>query len=255
MAGPSPTVCYVSMIIKGDVPWRDARVRQAMNYAADKESIVKYVLEGHGKVVPTVVSAYSYGYNPNIKPFPHDPARAKKLLAEAGYPNGFTVDMDVPMGRYVKGREAAEALAGQIKKVGVTVNVKPVEWGHWVNHLKSRWEPHVKPFWSWACRSDSLLHSEGQFQGHVHGRATWTGFRDKEVDKLIDSARAETDDEKRLKKYRNVPLCQPRHLREGPLDLHVPAVPDPREEQARQLEDAVHARHLALRPELEEVGR
>ncbi|MFC1492185.1 ABC transporter substrate-binding protein [Nitrospinota bacterium] len=204
LAGPGVRTCYINMVIKPGAPWADVRVRRALNYAVDKDTIIKYILQGHARKIAINVGPTSYGFNPDLKPYPYDPALAKKLLAEAGYPNGFSLDMDIPLGRYLMGKQAAEAVAGQWAKVGVKVNVRAVEWGVWVKHLKARWLPRSKPFLSWACRSDTHLHSSGMHAGHIYGKSTWGGFRDKEVDRLLDDARAEPDPAKRLKKYHYV---------------------------------------------------
>ena len=69
-------------------PFNDLRVRQAMNYAINKEAIIKAVLRGHGKPADSPLAPRVWGYTP-VKTYPYDPAKAKALLAEAGYPNGF----------------------------------------------------------------------------------------------------------------------------------------------------------------------
>ena len=73
-------------------PFNDVRVRQAMNYAINKEAIIKAVLRGHGKLADSPLAPQVWGYSP-VKSYPYDPAKAKALLAEAGYPNGFKVTL------------------------------------------------------------------------------------------------------------------------------------------------------------------
>ncbi|MFC1491978.1 ABC transporter substrate-binding protein, partial [Nitrospinota bacterium] len=204
ISGRSARTCYIIMPIKKGNPWYDVRVRKALNYAVDKKSIIKNILQGHGKIVATNVGPTSFGHNPNLKPFTYDPAKAKKLLAEAGYAKGFSVDMYVPLGRYLMGKQAAEALAGQFAKVGLTVRVGTPEWGKLVKIMRPRWEPHSKPFWWYSCRMDSNLHAEGMFAGTIHSRSTWGGFKDKGIDKLTTDARSDLDDVKRLKKYQEI---------------------------------------------------
>src|SRR5262249_6660608 len=77
-------------------PLDDKRVRQALNYAVNKEAIVKDVLKGTGVVSRGPVLPGTWGADPNLPPYPYDPARARKLLAEAGYPNGFATTLWVP---------------------------------------------------------------------------------------------------------------------------------------------------------------
>jgi glutathione transport system substrate-binding protein len=101
-------------------PFSDVRVRQAMNYAINKEAIIKAVLRGHGKPADSPLAPQVWGYTP-VKSYPYDPAKAKALLAEAGYPNGFkallrgTVQTDA--------KEVMVAIQGQLKQVGVDVEI------------------------------------------------------------------------------------------------------------------------------------
>src|SRR5262249_2483718 len=73
----------------GPNPFTDKRVRQAASYAVDKEAIAKNLLGGYSQVVGTNISPLMFGYDANVKPYPYDPAKAKELLAAAGYANGF----------------------------------------------------------------------------------------------------------------------------------------------------------------------
>ncbi|MFN8534126.1 MAG: ABC transporter substrate-binding protein [Dehalococcoidia bacterium] len=76
-------------------PTQNKLVRQALNYAINKEQIAKDIYKGLTVATGQVVQTDTFGYNPKIKPYPYDPAKAKQLLAQAGYPNGFRLKMDV----------------------------------------------------------------------------------------------------------------------------------------------------------------
>jgi peptide/nickel transport system substrate-binding protein len=204
IAEPSSRTCYIYPIIKPGTPWEKLKVRQALNYAIDKEALVKTVLTGYGRIIPTNVGPDSYGFNPALKPYPYDPAKAKKLLAEAGYPNGISSELLTPLGRYLKGKEVSEALVSMLAKVGIKLKLTVAEYGVVVTKMRARWKPKVKSFLRMACRMDSNLHSEHMYAGAIHSRSTWGGFRQKWMDKLIDDARSEPDDAKRLKKYQGV---------------------------------------------------
>jgi len=73
-------------------PWQDVRVRKAINYAIDMDTIIKTVLEGYGVVLGVPLEKEAFGFNPNIKWYGYDPERAKTLLREAGYANGFEMN-------------------------------------------------------------------------------------------------------------------------------------------------------------------
>jgi len=116
-------------------PFDDVRVRQALNYAVDKESIVKNIYQGLGMVIPAMVGPLNTGYAP-VKGYPYDPAMAKKLLAEAGYPNGFKTTMWTPKGRYLKDYELAQAVQQQLQAVGVQASLETFEWAAYLALLR-----------------------------------------------------------------------------------------------------------------------
>lgn len=108
--------------IDKDTPLKDARVRQAVNYAIDKELIVDSILKGTTTVPSQMTVEGSPSYNDDLEPWPYDPEKAKKLLADAGYPDGFTVDMESTAGRTPGDRDVAAAVVDMLGKVGITVN-------------------------------------------------------------------------------------------------------------------------------------
>lgn len=119
-------VLYVAFIC-GKKPFSDARVRQAFNLATDRESIVKNIYQGRALVASNIVAPLTTGYFP-IPPYPYDPEKAKKLLADAGFPNGLKAKFISPQGRYPKDFEMAQALQQQWKKAGIEVSLDTMEW-------------------------------------------------------------------------------------------------------------------------------
>jgi ABC-type transport system substrate-binding protein len=108
-------------------PYSDVRVREALGYAIDKESIVKNIYQGRAVVASNLVSPLTTGYIP-LKENPYDPEKARKLLAEAGFPQGFKGKLWSPMGRFPKDFEMAQALQQQFKKAGVDCTLDTMEW-------------------------------------------------------------------------------------------------------------------------------
>jgi peptide/nickel transport system substrate-binding protein len=95
-------------------------VRQAVTYAIDRNALAKNVLKGYAYPMDAPVGPDQYGYSRELRPkYPFDPDKAKKLLAQAGYPNGFEVDFLVPLGQYNKVKDVAEAIGGMFNAVGV----------------------------------------------------------------------------------------------------------------------------------------
>ena len=114
----------------------DKRVRQAMNYAIDKEAIIKELYAGSGKVTAQQTGEDGFGYNPNIRPYAYDPNRARQLLREAGFPNGFTVKADVLQGSLVL-TPGAQGAFGFLKEVGIEVEQNPLEVNVYVGRIFS----------------------------------------------------------------------------------------------------------------------
>jgi peptide/nickel transport system substrate-binding protein len=116
-------------------PTKDKRVRQALNYAVNTDEVIKNVLEGNGIRVATVLTNKHFGFDPGLQPIKQDVAKAKQLLAEAGYPNGVDLVLNTPDGRYLKDKEVAEAIGGQLTKAGIRTTVKVHEWGTYLNQM------------------------------------------------------------------------------------------------------------------------
>jgi peptide/nickel transport system substrate-binding protein len=105
-----------------DAPTTKLKVRQALNYALDREKLVKTLIKGTGRVLHSACTPGQFGCAQNVKKYEYDPVKAKKLLAEAGYPNGFSTTLWAYREKYV-----AEALVGMLKKVGVKVKLRYVK--------------------------------------------------------------------------------------------------------------------------------
>ena len=118
---------------------RDKRVRQALNYAVDKEAIVEGVLGGMGTPLGTHVPLrIAERSGPLIEPYPYDLQKARALLKEAGYPNGFPLNLYTPNGRYPMDRQVTLAVADQLSKAGIDTKVHVMESGTYISKLIGR---------------------------------------------------------------------------------------------------------------------
>lgn len=108
-------------------PLKLLKVRQALSLAINREGIRTQIMDGFAAPTGQLLPAGAVGYTPDLKPDPYDPAQARKLLAEAGYPNGFQLTLHGPNDRYVNDRPIVEAIAQMWTRVGVktTVNTMP----------------------------------------------------------------------------------------------------------------------------------
>ena len=113
--------CYfVNLDTETPGPLADVRVRQALNYAVDVDELIKVVLAGYGQQIATMFPSSAFGYSSSVQPYPYDPAKAKQLLAAAGYPNGFSTKMSANATNSL----LLQAITGQLAKVGVQVSEK-----------------------------------------------------------------------------------------------------------------------------------
>lgn len=126
---PSDFLYFFALDTLKSSPLTDKRVRQAINHAVDVAAIQKALLGGLGSRVALALPANAFAYDPSWTPYPYDPARAKALLAEAGFPDGFTIPMVGRQGRYLKDREIMEATAGFLRRVGIKVQAQYLETG------------------------------------------------------------------------------------------------------------------------------
>ena len=122
-------VIFVGLDAAQDSPLKNELVREAFNYAVDKQAIIKNLIAGLGEETVTLLTSKDLGFNPASKPYPYDPHKAKVLLAAAGYPNGFNITLDTVSGRYINDKQVAEAIAGYLGNVGIKVKVQVMEFG------------------------------------------------------------------------------------------------------------------------------
>jgi peptide/nickel transport system substrate-binding protein len=119
----------------GSVLADNVKLRQALDYAIDKEALWQGLMGGRGALSGQQLSPTVFGYNPAIEQTPYDPEMAKQLLAEAGYPNGLTVSMACPVGKYFVDKDACIAAQGMLEAVGVNVDLTVAELAVFVEYL------------------------------------------------------------------------------------------------------------------------
>ena len=120
-------------------PFTDPRVRQALSLATDKSAIIDAVFQGAGKVAKNPIPPTMWSYNKNVVDYPYDPVKAKKLLAEAGYPDGFSTNiwaMPVQRPYNPNARRMAEIMQEDWSKIGVKAEIVSYEWGEYLNRSK-----------------------------------------------------------------------------------------------------------------------
>jgi peptide/nickel transport system substrate-binding protein len=115
-------------------PLDDVRVRQALNYAVDKDALTRNLLGNLTSKSNCQVLTQSYfGYNTDLKPYAYDPAKARELLQAAGLSGGFEVEFDMPSGTYLLGDVITQAIAGQLERVGVRARITEMPFSVYMN--------------------------------------------------------------------------------------------------------------------------
>ena len=121
-------------------PFTDKRVRQAVTMAIDKAAILQAVYQGAGQPAKNLIPPTMWSYNNAVQDYPHDPAAAKKLLAEAGFPNGFDTDLwAMPVQRPYNpdARRVAELMQSDLEKVGIHAHIVSYEWGEYRKRIQA----------------------------------------------------------------------------------------------------------------------
>ena len=132
-------------------PFDDKRVRQALNYATNKDAIMKAVYQGNGQVAKNPIPPILWSYNNSVKDYPYDPAKAKELLTQAGFPNGFEVELwYLPVTRPYNpdGKRMAEMIQADWEKVGVKTKLTTYEWAEY--RKRSKGGEHTVVMFGWS---------------------------------------------------------------------------------------------------------
>ncbi|GIW11613.1 MAG: ABC transporter substrate-binding protein [Dehalococcoidia bacterium] len=193
--GVFPGAWYLELNTIATPPFREKRVRQALTYAIDRETIANRLFQGFVKPAAQMVSPAGFGYDPDLKPWPYDPAKARQLLAEAGYPGGgFKVKASLTAG----GRPFVEAVAGMWKEVGVELELELLDLSVFTERFNSGPVGDV-----WVARSfdgdvrdaDAAYQNVGTVAQRPEARSTW---RNEQFATLYARQRRETDPQRRL---------------------------------------------------------
>ena len=194
---PVARVIHLQLSTNRESPLLNKKVRQAINYAVDKDSIIKHILEGYGEKLSSISPKLVFGYDTSLKPYPYDPKKAKQLLSEAGYPNGFEIEMNSPTGRYMRDKEVCQAIAGQLSKVGIKVDLKMVEWATYLDIIATRKSAPIYLFGWGLVTADP----DSWYWANLHSGEPFSQTNDKELDRILEQARSEMDSKKREKSY------------------------------------------------------
>jgi peptide/nickel transport system substrate-binding protein len=180
-------------------PFDELKVRQALNYAVDMNTIAKTIYSGQADVVVGPSPRNARGFS-EVEGFKYDPAKAKQLLSEAGVASGFSATITTTRGRYVKDFELVQALQQQLKAVGVDLKVDTVEWARYLELVNLTPDQQSLEVWldGWNGQNvvDTLTTRFGCDYVRPKG-ANVHAYCNPEMDTLVNEARRTIDDTKR----------------------------------------------------------
>jgi peptide/nickel transport system substrate-binding protein len=186
-------------------PFNDKRVRQALNYATDKKTLDETLYKGLAVEMTQLVPAVDWSYDPSIKGYPYDPQKAKDLLAQAGFPNGFKTKLLIypnPRGYNPIGGQLGVALQEQWKKVGVEVTIEQLEWATFLKTIRSGdyHFPHLRGWSGDNGDPDNFLYTLNTTNNIPVGNTSH--YSNKVVDDLLDQGVKISDPAKRKEIYK-----------------------------------------------------
>jgi ABC-type transport system substrate-binding protein len=185
-------------------PFTDRRVRQAINHAVNNAEIAEFVFGGAVRPSDAAVAPGIFGYSP-VGGYEYDPERARALLSEAGYPDGFSTTLYCPTGRYLQDIQTCEAIQPQLAEVGIDATIETLEWNSYLELTRRPLEDNeiTMAMLGWGTVTGdadyglwALFHSSQfppQFNLGFYSNAI--------VDDLLDTARSTADDSFREQLY------------------------------------------------------
>ena len=187
-----------------NAPTNNKLVRQAINYGANIDGIIATVLQGNGVRVPAVNAPWHVGFNSKLKPYPHDPAKARELLKQAGHPDGIETNIWFIQGRYVKDKEVAEAISQELTKVGIRAKpnlLDAVQFNNLSNARQANGGMLFASWGNWMFDIDNiyypLFHSSARDDANAGKGTSARSHGNPVFDKMLEEARVELDEEKR----------------------------------------------------------
>ncbi len=195
---PSIEISQVSLNVEMGLT-KDLRIRQALNYAVDKQAVVDQVFGGFATPLAGQMLAPDwFGFNPALSAWPYDPARAKALVKEAGA-QGKTIDLIASNGRWLKDRELAEVVASFWEEAGLRVNLRVAPWPDYLDNMQNN--RVGRPATIIGNPANPLMDADRSLTAFYSEESGQSGLAEPAMTKAIQQARYETDETRRLADY------------------------------------------------------
>ena len=183
-------------------PFDNVLVRQALSYGIDKQGIIDLAFDGFGIPLGTsMFPSFAKYYDDSLTDYyPYDPAKAKELLKEAGFPDGFSMEITVPS-NYQPHVDAAQVIVEQLKEIGVTAKINPIEWESWLNDVygNRQFQSTITGLTSDNMTARKLLE---RFRSDMPNN--FTNYNNADYDELAKAAIVSTNDEEQTALYRQM---------------------------------------------------
>lgn len=189
---PTIRTYYLSLDTLSDGPLADKRVRQALNHAVNVPQLVKEALGGAAKRVPTLIPPENFGYDESVTPYPHSIDKAKDLLAQAGYPNGFSIELT---GQNSDG-SIVQAIAGQLQAAGIDATPKLLDPGTFENGLLSGQSAPLGPMF-YVGNTAWTMDASNNVQSYVKSDRRLSRWHNARADELVTIEETSLDDDRR----------------------------------------------------------
>lgn len=204
LLAPSDRTIFIAV---NTVKFRDARFRQALNYAVDKQAIIKSVLFGSGDAMDAPMAPSLFGYCRQT-PYAFNPAKARELLAAAGVKPGTKISFIHPTGRYVQDKEASQAIAGYLREVGLDPQLQTMDWPTYIKTITTPIDKGNVTELHYLGWAPAFLDAAQQMLQFLSSYAPPAGlessfYKDARVDEWITAAERELNVDKRQELYCN----------------------------------------------------
>ncbi len=173
-------------------PTEDVLVRQAMNYAVDRQAIIDALFDGFANLSTGYITPGNLGYDDSIEPYPYDPDRAQELLAEAGYQDGFEIGFACPIGAYTNFEQVCEAVAGYLGDVGITLEGGEIQFMESGQYWDLEANKELPPLFgdSWSTADGEALN---RLIGAVRPESSYAAWGEPTIDDYLAQIETEVD--------------------------------------------------------------
>jgi len=204
--GPSPYITDNNGKQLDKNPLLDARVRRALSLAINRKALIDRILQGAATEANQWMPAGTYGYNPDIKNIPNDVNQAKKLLAEAGFPQGFKLTIHVPNDRYPQAPETMQAVAQFWTRIGVKTQVEVLPWASYA--ARANKNEFAVSVLAWGNGTGEASYALVNVLATVDaktglGASNWNHYSNPAIDRALTESTEEFDTAKREAILRN----------------------------------------------------